>query len=77
MPKLPIVKFQELSKAIKKAGFIHVRTVGSHFYFRNPETKATVSIPNHGPKPLGKGLVKSILNDAGISVEGLIELLKK
>ena len=76
MPKLPIVKFRELSKAVKKAGFVHVRTVGSHFYYRNHKSKITISIPNHGPKPLGKGLVKSILNDAGIKPDDFIKLLK-
>jgi len=60
MIKLPIVKFRELAKVIEKAGFIHIRTAGSHFYYRHPKTKATVYIPNHGSKPLGKGLVKGI-----------------
>lgn len=75
MPKLPIIKFRELSKALQKAGFIHVRTSGSHFYYRHPKTRLTLSVPNHGAKPLGKGLLKSILNDANLDVEELIKLL--
>ena len=76
MPKLPAVKFRELSKALEKLGFAHVRTSGSHFYYRNSKTKATVSVPNHGPKLLGKGLVKGILSDAGLTTDDLIKLMK-
>ena len=77
MPKIPPVKFREIAKALEKAGFIHIRTKGSHFYYRHPQTKATVSVPNHGPKILGKGLVKGVLNDAGIAVEDFVKLLKR
>lgn len=66
MPKLPIIKDNDLVRALKKAGYIHDRTVGSH---------RTISVPQHGKKDLGKGLLKGILNDADLSVEQLIKLL--
>lgn len=75
MPKLPVIKANDLIKALKKTGFIHDRTVGSHMIFYHSDKHKTISVPQHGKKDLGKGLLKGILNDADLSVEELIRLI--
>lgn len=75
MPKLPLIKANDLVKALKKAGFVHDRTVGSHMILYNPQKHRSISVPQQGKKDLGKGLLKGILNDANLSTEDLIKLL--
>ncbi len=75
MPKLPVIKANDLVKALKKDGFIHDRTVGSHMIFYNSQKRKTISVPQHGSRTLGKGLLKGILNDAKLTVEELSKLL--
>lgn len=76
MPKLPVIRANDLVRALKKAGFVHDRTTGSHMIFYNSQKHKTISVPQHGKKDLGKGLLKGILNDAGISADQLITLLR-
>lgn len=75
MPKLPVVKARELIKVLKKKGFIHARTKGSHYIFLHPDKKITVSLPIHKNKDLGRGITKQILEDAKISEEELLKLV--
>ena len=77
MPKLPLVTAAEAIKAFSKAGFISVHTRGSHHLMRHPENKRKLSIPIHQSKPLGKGLLLSLISDAGLTKEEFIKLLKK
>ena len=55
----------ELVKLIKKAGWELNRVNGSHHVFTHPERGGIVVIP-HPKKNLGKGLVRAILQQAGI-----------
>ena len=75
MPKLPIVSAAELVRAFGKIGFKKVSQKGSHIKLRD-QTGRVVVIPNH--LEIKKGtLKKGILNPLGISVDELIELLKR
>ncbi|MCG2686064.1 type II toxin-antitoxin system HicA family toxin [Candidatus Parcubacteria bacterium] len=73
--KLPIISGKEAAKRFSKVGFEHVHTRGSHLIYRlkkHPHTK--LSIPNHGT--LGKGLLRQLVRDAGITVKEFVELKK-
>lgn len=73
MPKLPIVKARTFIAALKKKGFFLARSDGSHHrYHHNDGRKVTVPYHNH---PFKKGTLKSMLRQAEISTEELIELL--
>ena len=49
MPMTP----REMIRLLEANGFHQVRSCGSHFFFRNEKTKATVLVPMHS-KDLGK-----------------------
>jgi len=77
MPKLPQVKAKEAIKVFEKIGFAHSRTRGSHYIMRREPDKGKVVVPLHGAKPLGKGLLLSLLTDANLTKEEFLKLLKK
>ena len=68
MSKLPIVNAREMEKILIKLGFTKLRQKGSHAYFSHPDGKSTV-IPMHKGEDLGRGIIRSILNDIEISRE--------
>ena len=79
MPKLPRVTATETIKALKKLGFVKVRQKGSHVILKkqlNNEENIQIGcvIPLHR-KTLAVGTLRSILNQAGISVEEFIDNL--
>ncbi|MDJ0636281.1 MAG: type II toxin-antitoxin system HicA family toxin [Xenococcaceae cyanobacterium MO_188.B29] len=79
MPKLPRVTATETIKALKKLGFVKVRQKGSHVILKkqlNKEENIQIGcvIPLHR-KTLAVGTLRSILNQAGISVEEFIDNL--
>ena len=74
-PPLPVVKARECLKALQRAGFYIDHQTGSHarlLHRTRPELKVT--IPIHS-KDLPQGTLKSILRQAGLSVEEFLELL--
>lgn len=77
MPKLPQVKAKEAIKVFRRVGFIHERTRGSHYIMRRESDKGKVVVPLRGAKPLGKGLLLALLDDADLTKEEFLKLLKK
>jgi predicted RNA binding protein YcfA (HicA-like mRNA interferase family) len=69
--KLPAKNSKELIKILEKKGFIFSRQSGSHAIYAN-RNGLKVTVPIHGKKELGKGLLKQILKDAGLNNEDLI-----
>ena len=61
MPMTP----HEIIKLLESNGFVHLRTNGSHLFFRNPQTGRTTTVPNHAGA-LKKGMEQKILKDAGL-----------
>lgn len=72
MRRLPTVSGQEAAKAFEKIGFVYRHTVGSHMIYKRP-AGPTLSIPKH--RQLDLGLLRRLINDAGISVDKFIALL--
>ena len=66
MAKLPVVTNNMMIKYLINKGF-KPRQGGRHVTFRKGNIRTQV--PRHGNKELGKGLLKEILNQAGISIE--------
>jgi len=75
MPKIPIISGKKLLRVFKKHGYIKIRQKGSHVFIENPENNTSTVIPIHQNEDLGKGLIKSILNDLELSVEELIRMI--
>jgi predicted RNA binding protein YcfA (HicA-like mRNA interferase family) len=68
-PRMPQVTANELVRFLKKKGFQEDRQKGSHLTLRHPDKKVSVTIPVHTGCDLGRGLVRRILADCGLSVE--------
>jgi predicted RNA binding protein YcfA (HicA-like mRNA interferase family) len=66
MPKLPIIKPRKILKILCKAGFIEVRSRGSHLQLKKGNLLVTVPMHNKDLKP---ETLKSILRQARISIE--------
>jgi predicted RNA binding protein YcfA (HicA-like mRNA interferase family) len=72
-PKLPSLPSREVISILKKRGFIVDRQSGSHAVFIHPDGRRT-TVPIHGKRDLGKGLLRQIMRDAKLSVEELMNL---
>lgn len=74
--KLPRVTANEMIKIVEKLGFHFSRQSGSHKIYKNDEGKR-VTIPYHSGEILHPKVVKSVLVDAGLSVDEFKKMLKK
>jgi predicted RNA binding protein YcfA (HicA-like mRNA interferase family) len=74
-PKLPVVSGKEAIRVLKKLGYEVIRQKGSHVRLYPPANskRKPTTVPLHDE--LAKGTLKEIMDDAGITVEQLIELL--
>lgn len=71
-PALPVVSGRELARALERVGFVQVSQRGSHVKLRSPNGR-TVIVPMH--RELARGTLASILRQAGIPIEAIIDLL--
>jgi len=76
MSPLPSVSPDECIKALQRAGFYVSRQKGSHVQMRrdNPIPARTVPVPT-STKPLPRGTLRSIIRQAGLTVDEFIALL--
>lgn len=73
--RLPRVSATEAIKVLEKIGFALSRQSGSHKIYKNAEGRR-VTVPYHGTTILKLKTLKSILNDASLTVEEFIEPLR-
>jgi len=74
MPKLPVVSGMQARRAFEKAGWIFIRVGSSrHMILRKQAFSVALSIPDH--KELDRGLLISLIRDAGITVDEFLALL--
>lgn len=73
--KLPAISGKEAVKAFEKAGWKFVRIGSSrHMIMKKEGVITTLSIPDH--KILDRGLLRSLIRDAYISIEEFRKLLE-
>lgn len=58
------MKSSEFHRIIKKNGWKHIRTSGSHYIYE--KDGRTYPIPFHGTKEIGENLRKKIIKDLGL-----------
>ena len=75
MPKLPVISGSQAVRCFEKIGYQVVRQRGSHIrmHHKSDSTKQPLTIPRH--KTIGKGLLRKLLRDAELTVEGFLKLL--
>ncbi|MEV2277926.1 type II toxin-antitoxin system HicA family toxin [Nocardiopsis sp. NPDC049922] len=70
-PHFPVLSGREVRRALEKAGFEYVSTRGDHVKLR--QERRVVIVPMH--KELKRGTLRSVLTQAGLSLEDLRALL--
>lgn len=75
MPKLPVVKADQLLKTLLKLGFEKHHQAGSHIQLKHADGRRT-TIPYHPKQEIRKGTLKSIIDDINLTVEEFIAVLK-
>ncbi len=68
---LPSLNAKHLIRILLKKGFIQVRQSGSHIIFKHTDERRT-TVPFHSSKDLGKGLIRQIMKDAGITPKDIM-----
>lgn len=74
MTRLPNLNARKIVQALKRAGFVVERQTGAHFILRHPVTRLTTCVPWHGTD-VKRGLMKAILQQAGLTEDEFRELL--
>ena len=74
MTSFSAVTGKELLAALRRGGFVLVRTKGSHNFLRHADGRATV-VPVHAGETIGPGLLAGILRDTQLSRQQLQDLL--
>ena len=74
MPKLPVISGREMIKALGKIGYAVDHQTGSHVILRQmDEPHRRITVPYH--EEIAKGTLRSILNEAGLTIEEFLDLL--
>ncbi len=58
---------KDLCRVLERIGWSLLRVHGSHHIYGKPESIVRLSVPVHGTKPLKRGLLKHLLQAAGLS----------
>ena len=74
MSRLPILTWQQVTTALKQAGFVFDRQKGSHMVYYHPETNRTVVIPRH--REIKAGTLREILRESNLTREEFRRLLE-
>lgn len=74
-PRLPRITAHELLRALHRAGWYDSKQEGSHLTLRHPDRPSRLVVPVHVGAILKPGLLKGILDDAGMTAEELRNLL--
>lgn len=71
MARLPTISGDELARVMGLVGFIWDHTEGSHMILLHPDGRR-LSVPRH--RELGRGILKALIRNAGITREEFIRL---
>ncbi len=73
MPSLPVISGRKTVRVFENLGWLVVRQRGSHIIMVKEGEIVTLSIPDH--KEIAKGTLRSLIRNAGITVEEFISEL--
>ncbi len=76
MSIVPIVSIARMVAVLLAAGFKVLRQKGSHRFFQHPITKKVTMVAIH-PGDLNRTAIKTILKQAGISVDEFLRFIRK
>ena len=68
--RLPVLNGAEVIRALEKAGFVLVRTAGSHKVLdHRDDSSRTVIVPVHAGRDMKPGTLRGVIKQAGLTVE--------
>lgn len=70
--KIRPLPFRKIQKRLIELGFHPIRQRGSNVFFRNKEGRTTV-VPKHSGEDIGRGLLRKIIDDVGVSLETFLK----
>ena len=70
--RLPALSAREIIRVLERHGFYLARQSGSHAIFYNDDGRRT-TVPIHGKRSIGRGLLRQIMRDANLTVTDLAE----
>ena len=76
MSRLRPVPARRVIRFLQALGFEQLRQRGSHCFFKHPDGRTAV-VPVHRGEDLGRGLLRSILRDADVSVAEFVDWLER
>lgn len=73
--RLPSLTPRQVIAVLKRAGFTHYRTKGSHYQLVHPgDPTVLVVVPYHA-KDIKRPVLRAIIRQAGLTVDQFIDLL--
>ena len=72
MPKIPILKPQEVVRLLETLQFREVRQRGSHKQYRHADGRAT-TVPFHKGRDISPVLLRQIAKDIGLTVDEFLK----
>jgi predicted RNA binding protein YcfA (HicA-like mRNA interferase family) len=73
MSRLPVISGDEFVRAAARIGYVWDRTQGSHMILIGPAGRR-LSVPRQ--KELGRGLLRALIRDTGLTREEFLQLLR-
>lgn len=70
--RLPALSAREIILVLERNGFNLARQSGSHAIFYHDDGRRT-TVPIHGKRSLGRGLLRQIMRDTNLTVADLAE----
>ena len=67
-PHFPVLDAKDVTRVLKKNGFLLVGQKGSHQKWRHANGRQVI-VAAHGSKPIPIGTLKSIIEGSGLSVD--------
>ena len=75
-PRIAILKPREVLRALQKAGFVIHHHSGGHAQLKHPDRpQLRVTVPRHDRFDLPMPLLRSIIRQAGMTVEEFLKFL--
>jgi predicted RNA binding protein YcfA (HicA-like mRNA interferase family) len=76
MSGIPVLSGKKLLRLLLKHGYVALRKKGSHVFVESNDGARGTVVPVHGNEDLGRGLLKSILNDLDLTADELKWMMK-
>ena len=73
--KFANIKARQAIRALEKGGWVIHEQTGSHVQMKHLQKPGRITIPNHARSDVPKGILKSIIRQAGLTNKEFFDLL--